>query len=76
MGIIPLQFRSGENAETLNLTGHEIYDINIPQNCKPLQEIQVTVNMISFFFYFLKLFLIIFYFLDQYRYYIQCYFAF
>jgi len=32
MGIIPLQFRSGENAETLKLTGHEIYDIDIPQN--------------------------------------------
>jgi len=44
MGIIPLQFRSGENAETLKLTGHEIYDIDIPQNCKPLQEIQVKVN--------------------------------
>ncbi len=44
MGIITLQFRSGENAETLKLTGHEIYDIDIPQNCKPLQEIQVKVN--------------------------------
>ncbi|KAL4113489.1 hypothetical protein QTP88_017103 [Uroleucon formosanum] len=44
MGIIPLQFRSGENAETLKLTGHEIYDIDIPQNCKPLQEIQVKTN--------------------------------
>lgn len=45
MGIIPLQFRTGENAETLKLTGHEIYDIDIPQNCKPLQEIQVKVNI-------------------------------
>ncbi|XP_015364045.1 PREDICTED: cytoplasmic aconitate hydratase-like [Diuraphis noxia] len=44
MGIIPLQFRSGENAETFKLTGHEIYDIDIPQNCKPLQEIQVKTN--------------------------------
>lgn len=44
MGIIPLQFRFGENAETLKLTGHEIYDIDIPQNCKPLQEVQVKVN--------------------------------
>ncbi|KAF0746800.1 cytoplasmic aconitate hydratase-like, partial [Aphis craccivora] len=44
MGIITLQFRSGENAETLKLTGHEIYDIDIPQNCKPLQEIQVKTN--------------------------------
>ncbi|XP_025193710.1 cytoplasmic aconitate hydratase-like [Melanaphis sacchari] len=44
MGIIPLQFRFGENAETLKLTGHEIYDIDIPQDCKPLQEIQVKTN--------------------------------
>ena len=40
-----LQFRSGENAETLKITGHEIYDIDIPQNYKPLQEIQVNVNI-------------------------------
>lgn len=59
MGIIPLQFRSGESAETLKLTGHEIYDINIPQDCKPLQEIKVNVNelhdhhIIIFYFYFL-----------------------
>lgn len=43
MGIIPLQFINGENAETLNLTGHEVYDIIIPQDCKPLQEIEVKV---------------------------------
>lgn len=54
MGIIPLQFRSGENAESLKLTGHEIFDINIPQNCKPLQEIKVTVNIIYFCFYIFK----------------------
>lgn len=45
MGIIPLQFRAGENAETLKLTGHEIYDIDIPQNCKPLQDVQVKVSL-------------------------------
>ncbi len=28
MGVLPLQFRDGENAGTLGLTGHEIYDIN------------------------------------------------
>ncbi|VVC40381.1 Aconitase/3-isopropylmalate dehydratase large subunit, alpha/beta/alpha, subdomain 1/3,Aconitase [Cinara cedri] len=44
MGIIPLQFKSGENASTLHLTGHEIYNINIPQDCKPLQNIEVTTN--------------------------------
>ncbi|XP_050543238.1 cytoplasmic aconitate hydratase-like isoform X2 [Daktulosphaira vitifoliae] len=44
MGIIPLQFLYGENAETLNLTGHEVYDIIIPQDCKPLHEIEVKTN--------------------------------
>lgn len=56
MGIIPLQFRSGENAETLKLTGHEIYDIDIPQNCKPLQEVQVKVNLKSMILLLLLLF--------------------
>lgn len=57
MGIIPLQFRLGENAETLKLTGHEIYDIDIPENCKPLQEIQVNVSkQINIFDFLLKLF--------------------
>ncbi len=27
MGILPLQFRDGDNAETLGLTGHEVFDI-------------------------------------------------
>jgi aconitate hydratase len=28
MGILPLQFKSGENAESLGLTGDETYDIS------------------------------------------------
>jgi aconitate hydratase len=28
MGILPLQFNDGENAESLNLTGHEIFNIS------------------------------------------------
>jgi len=43
MGIIPLQFIPGENAQSLHLTGHEMYDIHIPEDCKPLQELQVKV---------------------------------
>jgi aconitate hydratase len=27
MGVLPLQFRPGETAETLGLTGHEVFDI-------------------------------------------------
>ncbi|KYN21853.1 Cytoplasmic aconitate hydratase [Trachymyrmex cornetzi] len=43
MGIIPLQYLPGENAETLGLTGYEQYDIMIPTNCQPGEII--TVNM-------------------------------
>jgi aconitate hydratase len=28
MGILPLQFRAGESASTLGLTGEEVYDID------------------------------------------------
>lgn len=49
MGIIPLQFMSNENAETLGLTGREIYNINIPgDDLKPGQIIQVEANGITF----------------------------
>lgn len=44
MGIVPLQYMNGQNAETLNLTGKEKYTIRIPQDVKPLQEITVKVE--------------------------------
>src|SRR5690606_35735383 len=31
MGILPLQFINGENAEKLGLKGEEVYDIEIPE---------------------------------------------
>ncbi len=44
MGILPLQFKEGENKETLKLTGRETYSIEgIAQGFKPRQ--QVTVNV-------------------------------
>ncbi len=43
MGVLPLQFREGQNRETLKLTGREVYTINgLDQNLKPLQELTVT----------------------------------
>ncbi|XP_073818967.1 cytoplasmic aconitate hydratase-like [Musca autumnalis] len=49
MGIIPLQFLPGQNAETLNLTGREKYNISIPtENIKPGQKIQVEADGITF----------------------------
>ncbi|CAH1977454.1 unnamed protein product [Acanthoscelides obtectus] len=46
MGIVPLQFLHGENAETLGLTGREVYNIVIPDvnDIKPGQHIQVQTN--------------------------------
>lgn len=47
VGIIPLCFKSGEDAETLGLTGHERYTIHLPGNVsemKPGQGITVTTD--------------------------------
>ena len=45
MGILPLQFKPGENKESLGLTGREIYDIvGIAQGLRPHQEVAVQVT--------------------------------
>lgn len=44
MGIIPLQYLPGQNADSLGLTGHEEFNITIPDDCKPGQTITVTVR--------------------------------
>ncbi|KAI4307994.1 hypothetical protein L6164_031114 [Bauhinia variegata] len=47
MGIIPLCFKSGEDADTLGLTGHERYTIDLPSKIseiKPGQDINVTTD--------------------------------
>ncbi|XP_045469947.1 cytoplasmic aconitate hydratase-like [Harmonia axyridis] len=44
MGIIPLQFLPNQNADTLGLTGKEIYNIDLPEDPKPGQKITVTLN--------------------------------
>lgn len=44
MGVIPLQYLSGENAESLGLTGYEQYDIVIPKNCQPGEKITVSTD--------------------------------
>lgn len=53
MGIIPLQFLAGQNAESLSLTGREIYNISIPEEgLKPGQTIQVEVMFFIQYFLF------------------------
>ncbi|XP_010918136.1 aconitate hydratase, cytoplasmic [Elaeis guineensis] len=47
MGIIPLCFKPGEDAETLGLTGHERYTINLPSSVsdiKPGQDVTVVTD--------------------------------
>ncbi len=45
MGILPLQFKQGENKESLGLTGKEVYDIEgIKAGLKPRQEVTVKAT--------------------------------
>ncbi|BAT90292.1 hypothetical protein VIGAN_06151000 [Vigna angularis var. angularis] len=47
MGIIPLCFKSGEDADTLGLTGHERYTIDLPSTIieiRPGQDVTVTTD--------------------------------
>uniref|UniRef100_A0ACD5VDQ3 Uncharacterized protein n=1 Tax=Avena sativa TaxID=4498 RepID=A0ACD5VDQ3_AVESA len=47
MGIIPLRFKDGEDADSLGLTGHEKFTIDLPSNISeisPGQDVTVTTN--------------------------------
>ncbi|WP_028399593.1 aconitate hydratase AcnA [Ectobacillus panaciterrae] len=44
MGVLPLQFKEGENAETLGLSGKEEYEILISEDIKPRQLVKVTAT--------------------------------
>ncbi|KAM2523862.1 hypothetical protein PS1_030643 [Malus domestica] len=47
MEIIPLSFKPGEDADTLGLTGHERYTIELPRDIseiKPGQDVKVTTD--------------------------------
>jgi aconitate hydratase len=44
MGVLPLQFKSGDSAESLGIKGDESFDIAVPQNVKPQQELTLVVT--------------------------------
>uniref|UniRef100_A0A8I3WW76 Cytoplasmic aconitate hydratase n=1 Tax=Callithrix jacchus TaxID=9483 RepID=A0A8I3WW76_CALJA len=44
MGVIPLEYLPGENADALGLTGQERYTVIIPENLKPRMEVQVKLD--------------------------------
>jgi aconitate hydratase len=44
MGVLPLTFKSGQNAASLGLNGTETFDIELPQDLQPRQEVKVTAT--------------------------------
>lgn len=44
MGVLPLQFKQGENAEVLGLTGKETIEVQIDENVKPRDYVKVTAT--------------------------------
>jgi aconitate hydratase len=45
MGVLPLQFKEGESAASLGLTGQEVFDIaGLGNDIKPRQEVSVTAT--------------------------------
>ena len=44
MGVLPLQFEEGTNADTLGLKGDEYYSFEVDNNIKPKQKVMVTAR--------------------------------
>jgi aconitase A len=47
MGIIPLQYKAGDTAESLGLTGTEQFSVNLPEELKPRQNIMVRTQRVN-----------------------------
>jgi len=44
MGVLPLQFKGNDSAQSLQLDGTEVYDIHIPAGLSPQQDLAVSVT--------------------------------
>jgi aconitate hydratase len=45
MGVLPLQFKGSDSAESLNITGKETFDISgLEQGIKPMQNVTLTIH--------------------------------
>ncbi len=44
MGVLPLEFKSGESRESLGLTGHEIYSVEGVASLSPKKSVTVHVK--------------------------------
>lgn len=44
MGVLPLQFKAGDSAQSLGLDGTETFDLDIPANLAPQQDLELSVT--------------------------------
>lgn len=44
MGVLPLQFAAGQNADTCELTGDETFTVELPENLRPRQDLTIKVT--------------------------------
>jgi aconitate hydratase len=44
MGVLPLQFKAGQGPETLGIRGDETFDIAVPPNIEPQQDLTLVVR--------------------------------
>jgi aconitate hydratase len=44
MGVLPLQFKPGDSAESLGISGDETFDIAVPADIRPQQELTLVVT--------------------------------
>jgi aconitate hydratase len=45
MGVLPLQFKGSDSADSLNITGKETFDISgLEQGIKPMQNVTLTIH--------------------------------
>ena len=47
MGVIPLQYKEGQSAESLGLSGKEKYTIRLPEDITTGQTIDIEVGLMS-----------------------------
>lgn len=44
MGVLPLEFKNGENADSLDIQGDELFDVILPSDLKPRSDVTVYVT--------------------------------
>ncbi len=47
MGVLPLEFKSGENRQTLGLTGHEVFEIDGVATLAPRKEVSICARSVD-----------------------------